>query len=178
MEPIKILFICSNNIGRSYIAQQIAQRYSERAGLKGFVSFDSAGFSAITGMPISPAAVNALKELGYEARFHRAKNLLDIAVESFDLIFVFEKWHAEYLKREFPDLEEKILMLGNLFNLHPELFALSSSWREKIMKLREDSFVSDFEIKDPVIESERTYLELSKNIEKCVKNLIYYLFGR
>jgi protein-tyrosine-phosphatase len=178
LDPVRILFICSNNTGRSYIAQQIAQRYVERAGLKGLVSFDSAGFSAITGMPASPAAVSALKELGYEAGYHRARNWLDIAVDNFDIIFVFEHWQVEYVKSEFPELKEKILLMGNLFNLHPELFAFSNSWREKVSKLKEYSIKSDFEIKDPVIESERIYLNLSRDIEKCIKNLIYYLFGR
>jgi len=77
---MKILFVCTANISRSFLAEQLFNHEIARLNLD-HVSCTSAGISALPGYPPDPRMVDFLHEQGKTIKEHRSKpvtkNLID-----------------------------------------------------------------------------------------------------
>ena len=76
--PGSVLFACTHNSIRSVMAENIMKSLYGHA-----VYVDSAGVRAQT---VNPFAIEVLEEIGLDASRHIAKNLDDLADNSFDMI--------------------------------------------------------------------------------------------
>lgn len=109
-EPVRVVFVCWGNICRSPMAERVAIRYAERAGLSG-VEFSSAATSTEElGEPMDPRAARTLRRHGYSADGHLAHQIDAAELERADLVIAMEQLHVERLRRLDPDAEQIALL--------------------------------------------------------------------
>lgn len=97
-EPIDVLFVCWGNICRSPMAERVARRAAEEAGLAG-VRFSSAATSREElGAPMDPRAARVLRRHGYDAEGHEAHQVTLSEIEDADLVVAMEDIHLSKLR--------------------------------------------------------------------------------
>ncbi len=111
MIQMNILFVCSGNICRSFLAEMLLREEIAQRGLER-VSVKSAGVLVYPGNPADPRMVEFLDEQGIAAGDHGSRQLAKVEVDWSDLILVMEKEHADMIKKEWPGAEEKVVLLG------------------------------------------------------------------
>jgi len=108
---MNILFVCTANISRSYLAEMLLRHHMAQHHLTG-VDVASAGLHAQPGHPPDPQMVRYLLNLGVPQQNHEATLLTGEAVERADLVLVMEKAHFHAIKRRWPETEGKLALLG------------------------------------------------------------------
>lgn len=111
MKTMNILFVCSGNICRSFLADMLLREEIVRRGL-GNVSVSSAGVLAYPGNPPDPRMVEFLVEKGIPVREHLSRQIGKRDVDWADLILVMERGHAQMIRQEWPEAEKKLGLLG------------------------------------------------------------------
>jgi protein-tyrosine phosphatase len=93
-EPIRVVFVCWGNICRSPMAERVAERAAEEAGLTG-VEFTSAATSREElGAPMDRRAATVLRERGYRADGHSAHQITAEEIAAADLVIAMEDIHV------------------------------------------------------------------------------------
>ena len=101
--PLRVVFVCWGNICRSPIAERVAQRQAEEAGLTG-VEFTSAATSnEELGEPMDRRAATVLRERGYRSEGHRAHQVTAAEVQAADLVIAMEDLHVRKMRALAPD---------------------------------------------------------------------------
>lgn len=104
----KILFVCTGNICRSAMAEQIARQLGAKRGLD--LEFDSAGVSDEEhGNPMDPRAVRVMGAHGYQAEAHRAKQVTRSMLDDSDLAVGFTGAHVSRMRRINPDANIRLM---------------------------------------------------------------------
>ncbi|EPD33926.1 hypothetical protein HMPREF9306_00151 [Propionimicrobium lymphophilum ACS-093-V-SCH5] len=104
----KILFVCTGNICRSAMAEQIANYLSGQRGLD--LEFDSAGVSDEEhGNPMDSRAVRVMKQHGYPVSPHQAKQVSRRMLDEADLAIGFTNAHVSRMKRIAPDANIRLM---------------------------------------------------------------------
>ena len=96
----KILFVCTQNVTRSMSAHYLMQKYLDENGIDGY-EIDSAGTHACCRESSYSQVLDALYELGVDARNHVQKRLDEDLVNSSDLIIASSKHHQEFIRENF-----------------------------------------------------------------------------
>lgn len=95
--PVEIVFVCTGNICRSPMAEIIAQRKAEEAGLGDQVIFSSCGMGDWhVGQQADRRAVTELRAGGYDGSTHRAAQLGPEHMRA-DLFVAMDSGHAHEL---------------------------------------------------------------------------------
>jgi protein-tyrosine-phosphatase len=149
---MNILFICTANISRSFLAEMLFMHEIERQHLKDiFVS--SAGIDAASGYPPDSKMIEYLLDKKIRVEGHASRQVRQEDVDGADRIFVMEKKQADDIIRRWPQAAEKLELLGSYVSV--------------------DSGVDD--IIDPYGRSPYHYRlaqsQISLAIEKIVQNL-------
>lgn len=113
-----ILFVCSGNTCRSPMAEAITRRVlAERLHVpelelerKG-INVVSAGSYAMPGARATPAAVEALKDLGGDLSYHRSRPLTVELIHQADMIFTMGRSHAQAVQALVPSATDKVATL-------------------------------------------------------------------
>jgi protein-tyrosine phosphatase len=108
---MNILFVCTANISRSFLAQQLL-RHELRSHEIYDVSVSSAGIIANPGADPDPNMVDHLLEKGIRSEEHKARQITKEDVDWAHRILVMEKRHAEILEEMWPEAKEKLDFLG------------------------------------------------------------------
>jgi protein-tyrosine phosphatase len=90
---VNVVFVCWGNICRSPIAERVAQRAAEQAGLAGIRFTSAATSTEELGAPMDRRAAAVLREHGYPADQHRAHQITREEIESADLVIAMEDIH-------------------------------------------------------------------------------------
>jgi len=146
---MKILFVCTANISRSFLAEQLLNHELSRLNLY-HATCTSAGISALAGYPPDPRMVDFLYEQGKSIKEHQSKPVTKDLVDSADLILVMERYHKQEILERWPWSEKKIRLLGEF--------------------LMDNSIVND--IIDPYGRSPRHYQLAQNQISLAIQNLI------
>jgi protein-tyrosine phosphatase len=94
----KVLFVCTANICRSPMAQEIFNALAEDADLP--FRAQSAGTAALEGRPMADNALAALEEVGiYPKRARSARRVSAAMVEEAELVLAMTPHHAATLRR-------------------------------------------------------------------------------
>lgn len=101
-----ILFVCQANVCRSPFAATVAKRILHD------LQIESAGFDARLGRPTPPNVSEQAKRLGFDMSECASQSLTPKHVRNADLIFVMELGQLERLRREFPDIQDRVIPLG------------------------------------------------------------------
>ncbi len=94
---MNVLFVCTGNLYRSQIAEAVTREYLP-GEFRDRVFTESAGISALHGVPIPSDVVKVLEEMGIRVGDKRARPLNRQMIEKADIIYVMEKRHLEKLK--------------------------------------------------------------------------------
>ncbi len=108
---MNILFLCTGNVSRSYLAEMLLEHEIDQNNAKGiFVS--SAGILDNEGMPADPVMLDYLTKLKIPACDHLSRRITGKEVEWADRIYVMENRHREYMHEFWPDADYKVERLG------------------------------------------------------------------
>ena len=108
---MNILFVCSGNVSRSYLAEMLLRHEIELQGLSN-ISISSAGLFAYPGNRPDPHMVEYLQNKGIAAEPHEARQIRKGDVDWADLILVMEKEQKEMIEDRWPESEGKVELLG------------------------------------------------------------------
>ncbi len=103
-----ILFVCTGNVCRSPMAEGIFRQVVE--GREDYVAL-SAGLGAMDGLPPTPHAVEALKEMGIDISGLRSRPLTAELVRQADYIFCMTHSHIDMVTALYPQAAEKTFLL-------------------------------------------------------------------
>ncbi len=109
-EPGKrILFVCTANVCRSYMAERMFKKQLKRRKLDAMA--ESAGLDAVDGAAADPLASEILKEKGFESGPHRSRTLSADLIGGADLVLVMEGAQRDDLLSRFPEAGGKVRLL-------------------------------------------------------------------
>ena len=108
---MNILFVCSGNISRSFLAEILLKNEIETLK-EDHISVASAGLYAYPGSPPDLKMIEYLSKMGMTAKNHEAKQITKQDVDWAHLILVMEKEHKTVLKELWPGIVDKVKRLG------------------------------------------------------------------
>ncbi len=133
--PHRLLFVCTANICRSPMAEELAGLYAAERGWA--VEVRSAGTHAHEGEPAAPNSIKAIRDVGGDLNGHRSQPVSEELVAWADRILVMEMRHAQFVRENFPASDEKIQMLGTFGGLM-EVADPYGSWIFRYRSSRDD----------------------------------------
>ena len=99
----KILFVCHGNICRSPMAEFVLKDMVKKAGVAhGFHIASVAVSREELGNPVYPPARREMAKHGVACDGHRARQITQADVDSYDHIYYMDSSNARYLQRMFP----------------------------------------------------------------------------
>lgn len=108
---MNILFLCTGNISRSYLAEMLLKHEIKKAGSQG-ISVMSAGILDNEGMSADPIMVEYLAGLNIPVKDHFARRVTGKDIEWADRIYVMENRHREYIREYWPQADSRVERLG------------------------------------------------------------------
>jgi protein-tyrosine-phosphatase len=109
---MNILFLCTGNVSRSYLAEALLKSELQRLNQDDGFSVFSAGLHAFPGSPPDPNMSAFLREKGIAMKSHGARQVREEDLEWADLILVMEKTHEEIISQTWPRETGKVKLLG------------------------------------------------------------------
>ena len=132
---LNVLFVCTGNICRSPMAEQVFRKLATEAGLS--LTFESAGVYAEVGEAIHPQSAEAMRLIGFEPQTHAARQLNSDLTSGADLILTATSDHSNSTAQIDPAASRKTFTLlefdriANFLSQNTEL-ASPSTVTEKI----------------------------------------------
>ncbi|MFC1858068.1 low molecular weight phosphotyrosine protein phosphatase [Thermodesulfobacteriota bacterium] len=108
---MKILFICTANVSRSFMAEKLMKHELRKQNIT-HIAVVSAGIIQLSGGSPDPKMVEYLLEQGISAENHQPRQINAQDVEWADFIFVMEQAHADWITTRWPDSADKVRLLG------------------------------------------------------------------
>lgn len=98
-QSIKVLFVCTGNTCRSPMAEGIFRRLVANDQEQERIFCQSAGLSAVEGMPVSEHAVSVCQSVDIDISSHRARRIRPEDTQIWDLYFTMSSTHAYILEK-------------------------------------------------------------------------------
>ena len=108
---MNILFVCTGNISRSFLAEMLLKKEVKQHNLDG-ISISSAGLSAYPGNPADPKMLDYLLKIDVPIESHKARQITKEDTDWADHIVVMEKDHLRMIEHLWPEAIEKAKLLG------------------------------------------------------------------
>ena len=105
-----VLFVCTANINRSFMAEVIFKARSRKHG-KQHITVSSAALVDMKEAPADPVAVKTLLENGFEGTDHHSRLLTEEMVSAADIISVMEEAQRRLIIERYPEAEAKVRLL-------------------------------------------------------------------
>jgi protein arginine phosphatase len=108
---MNILFVCTGNVCRSYLAEMLLRHEISKNRLDG-INAASAGILDYSGIEADPVMTNYLAGLNVPAGDHLSRTISEEDIEWADRIFVMEKRHRDFINDHWPEAAGKVERLG------------------------------------------------------------------
>ncbi|HWU68151.1 MAG TPA: low molecular weight protein-tyrosine-phosphatase [Stenotrophobium sp.] len=102
-----ILVVCTGNICRSPMAEQLLR---ERTAAKG-IKVSSAGTGAMAGWPADELAQEVMREHGHDISAHRAQQITLPMLTGSDLILTLDQTHSDWINSRYPQFRGRVYKL-------------------------------------------------------------------
>lgn len=100
-QPFNIVFVCTDNTGRSLLSEYILRDYLKRDHIEN-IKVSSAGTNAASDISsFATTHFDELDKLGIHARDHKRVQISAEILHNADLVIVFDKSHQDYIKEHF-----------------------------------------------------------------------------
>lgn len=110
-----VLFVCAANQCRSPMAMVMFKDIVARRNEKPEDwRIDSAGIWAVTGYSVTNFANRVMKDKGLDLIDHRSQSVTESLLGEFNLILCMENEQVNFIKRNFPDSNEKVFLLSEM----------------------------------------------------------------
>jgi protein-tyrosine phosphatase len=96
----KVIFVCTGNICRSPMAEQMLIQKAEQSKLP--ITVVSAGVMAMTGDPMTPQSADAMTKRGFTPTKHVSQDLIPKLLEEADLVLTATLDHRSAIARMLP----------------------------------------------------------------------------
>ena len=106
----KILVVCVGNICRSPIGEALLQKQHPNLIVK------SAGLSALVGEGADEKAIQVMDEWNVDMRSHRAQQLTQELMQTFDLVLCMSKDQEIWIKQSYSSQRGKVYRIGHWIN--------------------------------------------------------------
>ena len=106
----KILVVCVGNICRSPIGEALLQQQHPNLIVK------SAGLSALVGEGADEKAIQVMDEWNVDMRSHRAQQLTQELMQTFDLVLCMSKDQESWMKQNYSSQRGKVYRIGYWIN--------------------------------------------------------------
>lgn len=146
---MNILFVCTGNTCRSFLAEVYTKTFAREMGLNGIEVY-SCGTGASSIYQVPDIIKEILKEDNIELPEHISTLVNMDLVKKADIILVMDKLHLLILENLFPSVKNKIFLLKQ--------YIASEN--------------HDYEINDPIGQSDDVYRQCAVVIKECIKKLI------
>lgn len=153
MNNLKILFVCTANVSRSYLAERLLKYRLEKEGLN-HIEVSSRGIYAFPGSSPDPVMVRYLKDNDFPPGEHKSKQLKEEDIKEADIICVMEKGQKGILEALFPESKGRVRLLSSFIR-----------------------YVDNDDIVDPVGRSPYHYRLTQAQISMAVDGMIQFLKG-
>lgn len=176
---MNVLFVCTGNICRSPLAQQVFEQLLAGTAHAGQINIDSSGTYGLTGQDMNPGSIQAMTELGFDPKPHSAKVLTREQAEWADLILTFsEEQRAEVVELHVPANRYAFTLLefANLAADYPGLEAdltsrLVATLRHRGLAPRLD----EVEIADPYGLDRSAFSSMAEITHYALKQVVAWL---
>jgi len=195
MSNLNILFVCTGNICRSPMAEQIFNQLASKHQLP--VTAHSAGLAAMTGEPMTAESQQAMANLNYTPAAHHAKDLTPEMLANSDLVLAMTLEHRSDIARMLPKASRYSFTLDEFSRLvyflttNPEH---SIEFTKRLEETREEFLrraISEAillrgmvptgddpkDVTDPYGEGIEVYKEVAENIDSMVKLIMEWMAG-
>jgi protein-tyrosine-phosphatase len=151
----QILFVCKGNVCRSAMAEYISRKIAHNYKLEN-IKFYSRGLEVSKKNPAEQNAILVCKENGIDLSAHRSTSLSDDDMYTSDIVITMEYKQSRYLRRKYPLLKDKIILLP--FFMNKRSIGLNS-----------------MSIKDPYGRPIYDFEHCYNYIFSCINNLFYQM---
>lgn len=117
------------------MAEAIARSYAARRGRA--LEVRSAGTLGIVEAPADPHAVAVCREIGVDLEQHASQGVDEALIEWADYVLVMEFRHARELRERFPEIGDKLLLLGT-FGGTMEIADPIGSYKFRFRRIRDE----------------------------------------
>lgn len=182
-----ILVVCTGNICRSPIAEELLRRELVRRFGAAAPDVSSAGTIAWDGNPATPETVIAARERGVEIQGHRARGLTRAMVDEADLVLCMAAEHRRSVIDASPAAADRTFALKELVRLLDQIpvdgTGLPDELGERVKgaaEVRADGFAGnpyDEGIADPLGQPMAAYRGVAWELDELIGRLDVGLFG-
>lgn len=109
---MNVLFVCTANISRSFLAEMLFRHEVEQKHL-GNIFVASAGMNAVPGYPPDAKMVEYLLKQNIKVADHVSRQVQQEDIDGADRIFVMEKSQAAQIIGRWPQAADKVTLLGS-----------------------------------------------------------------
>ena len=109
---MNVLFVCTANISRSFLAEMLLRHEVEQKHLRN-ISVASAGMNAVPGYPPDAKMIEYLLKANIKVADHVSRQVQQEDVDGADRIFVMEKNQAAQIIGRWPQAADKVTLLGS-----------------------------------------------------------------
>ena len=117
---MNILFVCSANVSRSFLAENLLKRELEKENIKN-VSVASAGLNTFDLNEPDRKMVAHLSKIGIPKVDHKPKQISKQDVDWANIILVMEMGHAKKVMDLWPEAKPKLQVFGRFVSAGPSI---------------------------------------------------------
>jgi len=188
-----IVFVCTGNICRSPMAEQMLEQQAAKNKLP--IKVLSAGVMAMTGDPMTPQSAEAMTLRGYTPTKHVSQDLTPKMLEDADLVLTATLDHRSELARMLPKASKYSFTIDEFARLTSFLMAdpeFQDEFKKKPKETREQylkralheavllrgmvpTSLDPIDVIDPYMESMKVYNQVAEHIDRRLEIIIEWL---